>query len=194
MLANSVNKIQVKQGENMTYPSDPTHTPRPLRRAFMGIAMASAAVALAACAAKVPPPPPPPAMINATIATTSNTNADPRGRASPIVVRVYELKSVAAFNSADFFALFEKDRDTLALDVVTRDEFTLRPGDSVPLNREAKPESRHIAVFAAYRDNTNAVWRTATPIALSQINQVSIRLEASAVRITTNAVPFPVKK
>jgi len=53
-----------------------------------------------------------PTLVQGSIKAAPTTNTDPRGRPSPIVVRVYELKSISAFNNADFFSRFDKDSET----------------------------------------------------------------------------------
>jgi len=46
-----------------------------------------------------------PPLVQGSIKTAATTNSGPRGRLSPIVVRLYELKSAATFSSAEFFSL-----------------------------------------------------------------------------------------
>lgn len=142
---------------------------------------------LSGCAS--PPKPPALTTLTATVAATQNANPDARNRPSPIVVRVYELRTTATFNGADFFALFDKDRETLAADLVTRDEFTIRPGDSVPINREAKSETRHIAVIAVFRELERSVWRASAPVALGQNNRISVAVDGRNVSLTVAAAP-----
>src|SRR5947207_3053449 len=97
---------------------------------------------LAACAA----PPPKPATIAATLDAHANVNPDARGRPSPVIVRFYELKSLAAFNAADFFSMFDRDKETLGAELVAREEFDLRPGEKRPLARTLQPDTRYIGV------------------------------------------------
>ena len=73
--------------------------------------------------------PPAPTAIRADIVATADVNPDARGRPSPVVVKVFELKSLAAFETADFFSLFDKDKETLGGELLARDEFSLIPGD-----------------------------------------------------------------
>ena len=44
-----------------------------------------------------------------TLVATADTNPDGSGRPSPIVVRVYQLKTDGAFKGADFFALYDDE-------------------------------------------------------------------------------------
>jgi len=80
-----------------------------------------------------------PPLLRGSIVVDSNVNPDRAGRPSPIVVRVYELKSVAAFNSADFFALFDNEAATLSGELVGRDEFQLQPGETRNISGSSSP-------------------------------------------------------
>ena len=76
------------------------------------------------------PPPPKPTIIQVSLTVDVNTNPDARGRASPVVARLLELKSLATFQSADFFSLFDREREALGGDLVAKQELALQPGDN----------------------------------------------------------------
>ena len=97
------------------------------------------------------------------------------------MVRVYELKAAAPFESADFVSLFEKDQATLGGDVIARDEFVLRPGETKAIKRELDADSKFIAVMAIFRDLERSKWRAVAPLASGKDNTMSIRLATSAV-------------
>ena len=128
-----------------------------------------------------------PTLISAALQATTSINPDARNRPSPVVIRVYELKTPAAFESADFFSLFDKDQATLGADMVAREEFTMRPGDSKNINRELKPDTRFIAVFAVFREVEKSTWRAVIPLTIGQKNTVQISLDARAVSLSTVA-------
>src|ERR1700680_2089380 len=111
---------------------------------------------LSACAS--PPPPPKPTTITAALDAHANVNPDARGRPSPVVVRFYELKSLAAFDAADFFSMFDRDKETLGAELVAREEFNLRPGEKRPLARTLQLDTRYIGVVAAFRDLERSQW------------------------------------
>jgi type VI secretion system protein VasD len=94
-----------------------------------------------------------------TVEAAVDVNPDARRRASPVTVRVYALKTANAFDSADFFALFEKDQATLGADMLGKEEMLLRPGESRVLNMKLGPEAKTIGYFAAYRDLEKTSWR-----------------------------------
>jgi type VI secretion system protein VasD len=143
-------------------------------RVLQGLALA-VLIALAGCAS--PPPPPKPTTVKATLQASANANPDTHQRASPLVVRVYELKSSAAFDAADFVSLYDRDQATLAAEMVGREEFTLRPGESRPWEKTIGPEVRFIGVMAAYRDIERARWKTLVTIKPNLKNVITIKAD-----------------
>lgn len=96
------------------------------------------------------------------IRTSASVNPDSHRRAAPVVMRLYELKSDRAFRSADFFALQDKDRITLGDDLLSRDEWLLRPGEDLTVKRTVNLETISLGFIAAYRDLSASKWRTVT--------------------------------
>src|SRR5262245_37702072 len=96
-------------------------------------------LASGACAKAPPPAALPPITIAAppesktkasmTLAASADTNPDSSGRPSPVVVRVYQLKTDAAFKGAEFFALYDDDQKVLGQELISRDEFVLGPSE-----------------------------------------------------------------
>ncbi|MBX7228542.1 MAG: type VI secretion system lipoprotein TssJ [Burkholderiaceae bacterium] len=126
-------------------------------------------------------------LVSAALQASSSINPDARNRPSPVVIRVYELKTPATFESADFFSLFDKDQATLGADMLAREEFTLRPGDSQTINRELKPDTRFMAVFAGFREVEKSTWRAVMPLNVGKKNTVQISLDARTVSISPAA-------
>jgi type VI secretion system protein VasD len=151
------------------------------RRTALLTACGAVVGALAGCAK--PAAPPKPKVLTIDVQAAANVNPDARGRPSPVVVRVYELKSAAGFEGADFVSLHEKDQSLLGGDIVVRDEFVLSPGESKTLKREAG-ESKFLAVMAAFRDLERARWRAVSPLVLGSDNAFAVRLDASALQLT----------
>jgi type VI secretion system protein VasD len=134
--------------------------------------------ALAACSRASTP-----ALLRGSIKVDGRANPDASGRPSPVVVRVYELKAVAAFHNADFFALFEKEGETLGGDLVGREEFQLDPGETRPYQRHLQPDTKFIGVAAAFRDLDRARWRQAVPVPAKRTIAIDLGLEPQAVTV-----------
>lgn len=132
---------------------------------------------LAAACAKAPPPPAPtaPAAMTIaaagdattkapmTIAASQDANPDSSGRPSPVVVRVYQLKTDAAFTAAEFFPLFDDEQKVLGAELISRDEFVLAPAESRTIDVALSGETRYVGAIAAFRDIRNAQWRVLVP-------------------------------
>jgi type VI secretion system protein VasD len=129
---------------------------------------------------------PKPTLVKANITANSSLNPDAKGRSSPVVVRYFELKSLAAFNDADFFSLAERDRETLGADLVASEEFLLKPGETLVLDRTLDPAVNHIGVVAAFRDLEHAQWRVSFPVPSQRTSKLTIRLDDRRISINSN--------
>ena len=123
----------------------------------------------------------PATIVQASVEALANVNPDARGRPSPVVVKFYELKSLAVFDSADFFSLFERDREILGAELVAREEFQLVPGDRRTFERTLQPDTRYLGVVAAFRDLERSVWRAAVPVTPNKTVPLAIKLDAHKV-------------
>ena len=136
--------------------------------------------ALAAACASAPKP----TLVAATVTTSADANADSSGRASPLLVRVFELSNRAAFEAADYVSLFEREKPVLGAEMITVDEWIIAPKEERLLQRKLAPEARFIGVVAAYRDIERAHWRAVVPVKAQADNTVTIRAGALAVTAT----------
>lgn len=93
------------------------------------------------------------------VSADANINPDMRGTPTPVVVRIYELKNESAFESADFFSLYEKEQAVLGGDLIQRDEVVLRPNDKHIITRRANNDARVIGVIAAFRNLERSTWK-----------------------------------
>ena len=133
-------------------------------------ASAGIALALLACAGA-----PKPAQVAGTIQASSQVNPSTSKRPSPVLVRVYELKTAAAFNSADFMSLYQRDKAELGADLLGKEEFVLAPGESKTFAKTLAPDTRFLGVLAAYRDVEHAKWRSIVPVQPGQMHNVVIK-------------------
>ena len=141
------------------------------------------AALVAGCAKPPPPPKPVVTPVAMTLTAAADANPDARGRASPLSVRVYALKSTGAFDSADFFTLFEKDQATLGAELVQREELLLRPGESKKLEMTLPADAKALGVIAAYRDLERARWREVRAVEPGKPLVLNVGLGARQIRI-----------
>ncbi|MFM0628690.1 type VI secretion system lipoprotein TssJ [Paraburkholderia xenovorans] len=162
-------------------------------RLFINVVALAFACALIACVSSDPKTAKEPVKLELSVVASAGVNPDDQKRAAPIVVRIYELKTDGVFNSADFFSLQDKDKTALADDLVTRQQFQLRPGESKSIKTRADPATTSVGILAAYRDLPNSVWRAVYPLPeapaaawyrASPKLKLTINLEPNAIKIT----------
>jgi type VI secretion system protein VasD len=138
-----------------------------------------------------PPPPPPPTQVrpqpvpvSGTISAAADLNPSATQRPSPLVLRIYELRSDTAFTKADFIALYQNEQGTIGPDLVLKDEFMVQPGESRPYQRTLSIETRWLAVFGAYRNVERAVWRAIAAVPSGKQLELAIRADSQALSLT----------
>ncbi|RKP52321.1 type VI secretion system lipoprotein TssJ [Trinickia fusca] len=132
-------------------------------RPITPVGVLACSLVLAACASGAPTQQEA-AWLDLGVNAAPTVNPDDRNRAAPIVVSLYELKTDGAFNAADYFTLQDKDKAVLADDLVTREQFQLRPGEHRTIRRKADSQATALGIVAAYRDLPNSVWRAVYPL------------------------------
>ena len=148
------------------------------RRLALASGLVLTGVLLAGCAPK-----PVVTTVSITLVAGADANPDARGRASPLTVRVYALKSPGPFEGADFFSLFEKDQATLGAELVQREEMLLRPGETRKLDLTLPPDAKAIGVMAAFRDLDRARWREVRPVQTGKAQAMTVTFGARQIRV-----------
>jgi len=108
--------------------------------------------------------PPKDIVLEGDLIASGSVNPNREGRASPVTIVIYHLKSPEAFLAKDFFNLYSADSGALADDLIQRIDMQIQPGQTLPIASEFDPETTHIGVLAAFRDIDNADWRVIVPL------------------------------
>jgi type VI secretion system protein VasD len=124
-----------------------------------------------------------PTRIKATLKADAALNPDHNGRPSPVVVRLYELKSATTFDGADIYALQQRADETLAADLVARDEMTVRPGESKKFERTLQETTKFVGVVAEFRDFEHSRWRASMPVKPKKKNKIVLTLGTNSIAI-----------
>ena len=125
-----------------------------------------------------------PAEVVIRIKSAADINPDISGRPSPIIIRIYSLKSDGIFNNADFFALYEEDSTILGDTMTSREELEISPGDSMKIEKEYDLNTTHVGVLAAYRDLDNAIWRSSIETPINEKTYIDVVLERLTLSVT----------
>jgi type VI secretion system protein VasD len=136
-----------------------------------------------------PPPPPPPTMVELSFVASPDVNPDPGGRASPIIVRYYQLAGTGAFEKGDYFQIHNKEAAVLGADLLAQEEVQLLPATTQKTTFEAKKDTKFLGVIASYRDINHAVWRADVPIPPNKTTKLKVQLD----KLTLSIVPDTTK-
>jgi type VI secretion system protein VasD len=139
-----------------------------------------------------PPPPPAPTIVELKLSTTPDTNSTESGQGAPIGLRIYQLSSRAAFESAEFHRLYDADAAALGADLVKEDSYLLPPGSTKSVTLMPSDQVHAIGVLAAYREFQTKTWRAIGDILAHQTTIVTIKAAANGVMLgTARAQPTP---
>ncbi len=75
-------------------------------------------------------------------------------------------------------------RTSLAADIVVREEIQVEPGMQKTFTRRPGPDTKFLAVFAAYRDFEHARWRASMELPPNKTTSIVLQLDAVAVTLT----------
>jgi type VI secretion system protein VasD len=120
-----------------------------------------------------------------TIVGGPDLNPNSQGRASPVVVRIFDLAATKAFAAADFQTLFDQPSDSLKRDIAAQEELILRPGDIEQRDRSLPPTVVAVGVAAGFRDLEHALWRLTVAVKPGRHNLVLIDLHQNKIRVET---------
>ncbi len=122
------------------------------------VSFAAAGCALLKKAPPVAPPvtiaAPPEAKVKASITLSAGLDVNPdRARTpKPVLVRVYQLRAATAFQESRFGPLADDDRKVLGDAFITRDDYTVAPGQTATIAVLLAPETRYVGVMAEFHD------------------------------------------
>lgn len=157
----------------------------PLMTAFLCVLCAAS---VTGCKSK-PPKPPPPAVVNVSLQAKPDVNPDTDGRASPIVVRLYQLKADATFLGADYYPLFNDEKKVLGPDLVSIEEKELFPGQTLSLEVPFSGDTRFIGVAGGYHDPGSTTWRAIAAAPGSKGKSVKATAVAERTKVTVSVTP-----
>ena len=150
-----------------------------LTRRVVWQGLAVAAATLSAGCARGPQPTP----IGVTLNADAGINPNDDGKASPVVVRVYELKGLKAFNNAEYFAIMDDEAKALGDELIASAEYELTPGQQQEYDRDISAEATHVGVIAGFRNIQSAKWRDSLQLKQEEKNEFVIFVTSQSVRI-----------
>lgn len=146
-----------------------------LSRAVFIILTISAAATLSACGS--------PTQVVYKINTSPQLNPDANNRASPVVLRIYELQSPGQFESAEFFTLFNNESAALGQSLVARKEMQLWPNESKEITEKLQPATRVVGILAAFRNLSTNKWRSIVPVREGKTTRIDVVLGSTSLTV-----------
>jgi type VI secretion system protein VasD len=145
------------------------------------------ALTLAACGLfgkkKPPPPPPEPTQVVIQFEAAGDINPDGDGRASPLTVRIYQLKSYSVFEKADFFSLYDKDTAALGSDLLKKQETLLKPNAQHTVFFKAEDGTKTIGLMGAFITNEGIQWKAAEGIQANKTSVINVFVSRAGITI-----------
>ncbi len=129
------------------------------------------------------PPPEPVYTIDLNISASNRLNPDLENRPSPVVARIYQLKSGDTLKNSDFFEVYENDEVLLGKDLTYRKELELKPNDDLFFSSKLKEDTQFLGIFAAFRDLDEAVWQLVVEVKPEQMNSFDVSLDEFVLAI-----------
>ncbi len=128
-----------------------------IARSFLAIA---SLVALGSCGFLPKKSDNPDTVVQLVITASPSINPDINGRPSPVVVRIYQLKAQTAFSIADYFTLTEREQEALGSDLLFRESFVIRPGETRKWEHTYNAMGgRGLGIVVGYRAIERSTWR-----------------------------------
>ena len=102
--------------------------------------------------------------VQLNILVDKQVNPDPSGRASPLVIKIYHLNDKLAFETKDFFSIYDATDKDLQKAIVEQKEYQLNPGHEIHQGLVTDPQTQFIGIVAAFRDIEVAKWRAVAKV------------------------------
>lgn len=101
----------------------------------------------------------------------ADINPDEQGVASPLFVRMYQLKSDKTMTKADFIDLYERDKDILGADMVgdVHPLKRFKPGENRTETFVLEKDTQFVALYAEFIDFKDSKFKLLVPVVTNNI-------------------------
>lgn len=132
----------------------------------------------------------PPKEVPLRIFAGSNLNADAKGRALAVVVKLYKLRNHTTFLGAPYEVLADpaRERQVIGQDLIEMREMVLTPGQLLEFKEKLAPETGHLAVAVLFRSPVAERWRFTFPVNDTNTKGINIGVHACALTVSLGQV------
>jgi type VI secretion system protein VasD len=120
------------------------------------------------------------------ISASSDINPDIQGKASSVIVRVYQLSNKINFENATYDALFESEHNALGTEFITLNEYLVDPDTKKEIDLKISENAKYIGVVVGYRSIDMVTWRTVMVVpegSFWKSSGLEIKVEKLSVRV-----------
>lgn len=119
-----------------------------------------------------------PAPIEVALQASDQLNPDEQGASLPTMVLLYQLKSAAKIETADFEDVYRRAKESLGEDLLQADEVEIAPGQSQTKTLARDKAAKALAVVAVVRRPAGPGWRSIVPLPVADERvRLTFRLE-----------------
>jgi type VI secretion system protein VasD len=112
----------------------------------------------------------------------NSVNPDDSKVSSPLIVRMYELKSIKAFENANFIDLYERDSEVLGKTMITEQSLKpIQPSEDRTARFVLSKGTKFVGLYAEFLQYEDAKYKVIIPVA--ETNVVS---STAKVQLTEN--------
>lgn len=120
------------------------------------------------------------------VSASDSINPDEKGKASPVFIRLYELKEIGPFEKANFIDLYEKDDEILGGSLIAKKELQrIVPGQSRNEKFVLNEQTQYVALYAEFFRYKDAKYKVIFPVTSKNIfsNAVKVNINANALSL-----------
>ena len=109
----------------------------------------------------------------------ADINPDELGKASPLFIRMYQLKTRKMMKKADFIEIYERDKEVLGADLVSSHKLRrFKPGESRTEHFVLEKDTQYVALYAEFLEFKESKYKLIIPVVANNVvrNTVIIRV------------------
>lgn len=112
----------------------------------------------------------------------SDINPDELGTASPLFIRMYELKASKMMKKADFIEIYERDKKVLGADMLVVHKLKhFKPGENRTENFVLSKDTNYVALYGEFLEFKESKYKLIIPVVANNVfrNSVVIRVSGN---------------
>ena len=114
----------------------------------------------------------------------ADINPDDANVSSPVIIRMYELKSTKQFKNANFIDLYERDTEVLGKSMITKQSLkAIKPSEKNERSFVLSKEAAYIGLYVEFLQYEDAKYKVTIPIEQTNVISSSAKVQLIGNRI-----------